>query len=87
LEVPVAAVSPNPRQPRREFPGVSLAALARSIREVGVLQPIVVRARDGGYELVAGERRVRAARLAGLSTIPAVLREGDDTESLREALI
>jgi len=87
LEVPVAAVSPNPRQPRREFPGESLAALARSIREVGVLQPIVVRARDGGYELVAGERRVRAARLAGLSTIPAVLREGDDTESLREALI
>jgi len=87
LEVPVAAVSPNPRQPRREFPGESLAALARSIREVGVLQPIVVRARDGGYELVAGERRLRAARLAGLSTVPAVLREGDDTESLREALI
>ena len=87
LEVPVASVSPNPRQPRREFPGESLAALARSIREVGVLQPIVVRATDGGYELVAGERRLRAARLAGLSTIPAVLREGDDTESLREALI
>ncbi len=87
LEVPVAAVSPNPRQPRREFPGESLAALARSIREVGILQPIVVRARDGGYELVAGERRLRAARLAGLSTVPAVLREGDDAESLREALI
>ena len=87
LEVPVAAVSPNPRQPRREFPGESLAALARSIREVGVLQPIVVRAREGGYELVAGERRLRAARLAGLSTVPVVVREGDDTESLREALI
>ena len=87
LEVPVSAVSPNPRQPRVDFPEETLAALARSIREVGVLQPIVVRSRNGGYELVAGERRLRAARLAGLATIPAVVREGDDTESLREALI
>jgi ParB family chromosome partitioning protein len=54
---------------------------------VGVLQPVVVRRRDGGYELVAGERRLRAAKLAGLATIPAIMREGDDTESLREALI
>jgi ParB family chromosome partitioning protein len=87
LEVPVAAIAPNPRQPRMEFPEESLAALARSIREVGVLQPVVVRSRDGGYELVAGERRLRAARLAGLASIPAIVREGDDTESLREALI
>ena len=87
LEVPVGAIIPNPRQPRAEFPEESLAALARSIREVGVLQPIVVRRRDQGYELVAGERRLRAAKLAGLATIPAVVREGDDTESLREALI
>jgi len=87
LEIPVSAIAPNPRQPRGDFPEESLAALARSIREVGVLQPVVVRARDGGYELVAGERRVRAARLAGLATIPAIIREGDDTESLREALI
>ena len=87
LEVPVGAINPNPRQPRTEFSDESLAALARSIREVGVLQPVVVRERDGGYELVAGERRLRAARLAGLATIPAVIREGDDTESLREALI
>jgi ParB family chromosome partitioning protein len=70
-----------------DFPEESLAALARSIREVGVLQPVVVRSRDGGYELVAGERRLRAARLAGLATIPAIIREGDDTEGLREALI
>jgi ParB family chromosome partitioning protein len=62
-------------------------ALARSIREVGVLQPVVVRARPDGYELVAGERRVRAARLAGLATVPAVVREVEDSESLREALI
>lgn len=87
LEVPVSAIEPNPRQPRVDFPEESLAALARSIREVGVLQPVVVRPRDGGYELVAGERRLRAARLAGLATIPAIIREGDDTESLREALI
>jgi ParB family chromosome partitioning protein len=87
LEVPVSAIQPNPRQPRVDFPEESLAALARSIREVGVLQPVVVHRRDSGYELVAGERRVRAARLAGLATIPAIVREGDDTESLREALI
>jgi ParB family chromosome partitioning protein len=87
LEVPVSAIQPNPRQPRVDFPEESLAALARSIREVGVLQPVVVRRRDSGNELVAGERRVRAAKLAGLATIPAIIREGDDTESLREALI
>lgn len=87
LEAPVDAVVPNPRQPRSEFDDEALEALARSIREVGVLQPIVVRARGDGYELVAGERRLRAARLAGLATIPAIIRHGDDTESLREALI
>ena len=87
LEIPVSAVAPNARQPRLEFDEEPLAALARSIREVGVLQPIVVRRRDSGYELVAGERRLRAARLAGLATIPAIVRETDDTESLREALI
>ena len=87
IEVPVNAVSPNPRQPRQAFDEESLEALARSIREVGVLQPIVVRVLNGGYELVAGERRLRAAKLAGLATIAAVIRTTDDTESLREALI
>src|SRR6266545_4145292 len=87
LDIPVSAIARNPRQPRGEFPEETLEALARSIREVGVLQPVVVRPRDGGYELVAGERRLRAAKLAGLATIPAIVREGDDTESLREALI
>jgi ParB family transcriptional regulator, chromosome partitioning protein len=87
IEVPLGAIAPNPRQPRKGFEDESLEALARSIREVGILQPVVVRPRDGGYELVAGERRVRAARLAGLATVPAMVREGDDTESLREALI
>ena len=87
VEVPVNAVAPNPRQPRQGFDQDSLEALARSIREVGVLQPIVVRVLNGGYELVAGERRLRAAKLAGLATISAVIRTTDDTESLREALI
>ena len=87
LDVPVDAITSNPRQPRRDFAEEGLEALAESIREVGVLQPVVVRARGSGYELVAGERRVRAARLAGLATVPAVVRDTDDTESLREALI
>jgi ParB family chromosome partitioning protein len=87
LEIPVSAIAPNPRQPRGGFPEETLEALARSIREVGVLQPVVVRRRNGGYEMVAGERRLRAAKLAGLATIPAIVREGDDSESLREALI
>jgi ParB family chromosome partitioning protein len=87
VEVPVGAIAPNPRQPREAFEEEALGALAASIREVGVLQPIVVRRRERGYELVAGERRLRAARLAGLATIPAVIRETDESESLREALI
>jgi ParB family chromosome partitioning protein len=87
VEVPVNAVAPNPRQPRQGFEDEALEALARSIQEVGVLQPIVVRRQDSGYELVAGERRLRAAKVAGLATIPAIVRTTDDTESLREALI
>ena len=87
LEVPVGAITPNPKQPRRVFEDEPLHALAASIREVGVLQPVVVRVRDGGYELIAGERRLRAAKKAGLATIPAVVRETDDAEGLREALI
>jgi ParB family transcriptional regulator, chromosome partitioning protein len=87
LEIPVGAIAPNPRQPRTDFADETIDALARSIQEVGVLQPIVVRRAAEGYELVAGERRLRAARRAGLATIPAVIRESDDTEALREALI
>lgn len=87
LEVPVGAVAPNPRQPRTKFDEASIDSLALSIREVGVLQPIVVRRTGDGYQVIAGERRLRAARRAGLATIPAVVRESDDAESLREALI
>jgi ParB family transcriptional regulator, chromosome partitioning protein len=87
LQVPVGAIAPNPRQPRSVFDDETLDALARSIQEVGVLQPVVVRRSSGGFELIAGERRLRAARKAGLATIPVIVRESDDAESLREALI
>ena len=87
LEVPVNAVSPNPKQPRTRFDDEAIASLAASIREVGILQPIVVRKAGAGYELIAGERRLRAAKLAGLATIPVVVRDTDDADTLREALI
>src|SRR5262245_5600441 len=72
LHLRVDAVAPNPDQPRRTFPPEELAELAASIRMHGVLQPVVVRHVGGGYELIAGERRLRAARMAGLEEIPAV---------------
>jgi ParB family chromosome partitioning protein len=88
LEVPVSAVAPNPKQPRTKFDDDAIAALAASIREVGILQPIVARrAGDGRFELIAGERRLRAARAAGLATVPVVVRESSDDDLLREALI
>jgi ParB/RepB/Spo0J family partition protein len=88
LEVPVNAVAPNPKQPRTHFADEELASLAASIREVGILQPIVVRkSGDSAYELVAGERRLRAAKQAGLATVPVVVRDTDDADILREALI
>ncbi|HET6712215.1 MAG TPA: ParB/RepB/Spo0J family partition protein [Actinomycetota bacterium] len=88
LEVPVNAVTPNPKQPRTHWDEEEIKALAASIREVGILQPIVVRrSSEDGYELVAGERRLRAAKVAGLATVPVVLRETEDSDLLREALI
>ncbi len=86
-EVPLDLVRPNPRQPRRSFDEEALSRLAESIRARGVLQPIVVRALPSGhYELVAGERRLRAAREAGLETIPALFREADERDQLDLAL-
>jgi len=86
-EVPVEAISPNPKQPRTAFDEAALAELVSSIGEVGVLQPVVVRPVADGYELVMGERRWRAAQQAGLATIPAIVRETDDTDLLRDALL
>jgi len=88
LEVPVNAVAPNPKQPRTRWDPDEIQSLADSIREVGILQPIVVRrSGEDGYELIAGERRLRAAKVAGLATVPVVLRDTDDADLLREALI
>jgi ParB family chromosome partitioning protein len=87
-ELPVDAVHPNPRQPRRRFEPEATTGLASSIKQQGLLQPIVVRPRQaGGYELIAGERRLRAAREAGLATLPALVREADDRDSLLLALV
>jgi ParB family chromosome partitioning protein len=87
LQVPADAIAPNPKQPRSRFDDETLNELAASIREVGILQPIVVRRAEQGYEVVTGERRLRAAKLAGLVTVPVVLRDSDDADLLREALI
>jgi ParB family chromosome partitioning protein len=87
-EIPVDAISPNPLQPRTHFDEDALAELVLSIREVGLLQPIVVRELDEArFELVMGERRWRAAREAGLDAIPAIVRETSDDDMLRDALL
>jgi ParB family transcriptional regulator, chromosome partitioning protein len=87
LEIPIDRIRPNPHQPRKRFDAASLAELADSIRVSGVIQPIIVRRSADAYELVAGERRWRAARQAGLTTIPAVVREVTNAESLELALV
>ncbi|MEF2278504.1 ParB/RepB/Spo0J family partition protein [Deinococcus sp. YIM 134068] len=79
--VPLDRITVRSRQPRRHFDEASLAALAESVREQGVLQPVLLRVSGEGYELIAGERRVRAARRAGLSEIPATVREVSDEEA------
>jgi ParB family chromosome partitioning protein len=86
-EVPVSAIQANPHQPRKHFDEESLAALAASVRELGVLQPILVRELGEGYELIAGERRWRAAKRAGLPTIPVVVKDADDLASLEQAVV
>ena len=87
LQVPVDDIAPNPDQPRSRFDDESLGELTASITEVGVLQPVVVTQGDDGFVLIAGERRWRAAKTAGLSTIPAVVRGSQGDSTLVEALI
>lgn len=93
LAIPVGEIAPNPVQPRREFREDEFQELVLSVREFGVLQPIVVRPRpnaapgESAYELVMGERRLRASKAAGRETIPAVVRETDDADMLRDALL
>lgn len=85
--VPIAEIHPNPRQPRRFFAEERIAELAESIRHQGVLQPLVVRKAEQGYELIIGERRLRAAQRAGLDRVPVVVKDVSDAESLEMALV
>lgn len=87
IEIPLARIRPNPRQPRLRIDDEALASLTESVRQHGVLLPILVTETIDGYQLVAGERRVRAARLAGLERIPAIVRQLADRQQLELALV
>ena len=87
VDLPVGLVKPNPRQPRRGFEPAALEELATSIASIGVVQPVIVRKVEGSYELIAGERRWRAAQKAGYTVIPAIVRNASDIESLELALV
>lgn len=85
--VKIAEIDPSPYQPRTEFDEEALKALAQSIKEKGVLQPLLVRKHNNGYELIAGERRLRASKLAGLTEVPVIVKEMNDQEVLEVALV
>jgi len=87
IRLPVSAIQPNRLQPRKEFDEDNLRELAESIREKGIVQPLVVRQMENGYELVIGERRLRAAAKLGLETVPCLLVEVEDRELLEIALV
>jgi ParB family chromosome partitioning protein len=87
LNLPVADINPNPNQPRKQFDKDTLAELADSIQRYGILQPLTVRKTASGFELVAGERRLRAAKLAGLNTVPCITLDVDNVESGLIALV
>jgi len=87
-DIAIDSITPNPNQPRKEFDPDGIAELAESIKKVGVVQPIVVREKgSGSYEIIAGERRWRASQIAGLTTIPVVIKQSNDTDTLQMALI
>lgn len=86
-EIPLAQIQANRFQPREHFDEETMASLAESIRTLGVIQPVIVRPIGDGFELIAGERRWRAAKRVGLATIPAIVRETDDTRALEQALV
>ena len=87
IEIPVGDIRPNPYQPRKSFDKEALDELATSIRNYGVFQPIIVKKSIKGYDLIAGERRLRASKLAGLETIPAIIKEFSDDEMREIALL
>jgi len=87
-QIPVGSIRPHSRQPRRRLDAERIDELAESIRAQGLVQPVVVRpSPEGGFELIAGERRWRAARVAGLATVPGLIRETDDRDSLLLAVV
>lgn len=86
-ELPISAIRPNTHQPRRNFPEAGIRELAASIKEVGILQPLVIRSTESGFELIAGERRLRAAREAGLDRVPVLIRSAGENESMELALV
>lgn len=86
-QIALELIEPNPYQPREHFDEEKLQELAQSIAELGLLEPVLVRRTGRTYQLVAGERRVRAARLAGLSEVPALVRDFEDQEVMQVALI
>lgn len=85
--IKVIEIEPNRNQPRRNFPSESIEELAKSIEKYGVIQPIIVSKKDGYYEIVAGERRWRAAKKAGLKEMPCIVRENDERKNKEIALI
>ena len=87
MEIPIENIVPNPYQPRKVFSQSALEELSKSIKTYGILQPITVRAKDDKYELIAGERRLRAAKLANLQTVPAIINNMSDESSAVLALL
>lgn len=86
-EVPVGSIEPNPYQPRTKWDQEQLEELANSIRENGIIQPILLRETEHGYQVIAGERRLRAAEIIGLEKVPAIVRQAEDSEMMELALI
>ena len=87
ITVPVAKLTPGKYQPRIKFDDASLQELANSIREQGILQPLIVRNQGKGYEIIAGERRWRAAQIAAINSVPVIVRDIDDSTALAIGLI
>lgn len=87
IEIPISEIRSNPYQPRKTFSDETLNELAQSIKEYGVIEPIIVKKTVKGYEIVAGERRTKAAKLAGLETVPAIVKEFSDYEMMEIALL
>lgn len=86
-ELDINLIAPNPYQPRREFSNEKLAELAESIKTHGIIQPLVVRQVDGQYQLIAGERRLRAAKLAGMTQVPVVIKEISEQSMMEVAIV